>query len=211
MRRLCRVRDRRTAIVAIYDALLFLMVAILIAEGTFLYTATAVSEGGEFSDDAYQHVCDNQRRMVEGLSTNGTLPTPQIEWSNGTATDIQSLVNITGPVEAETVKWLLESYCNLTWRNGPGQTIYDGQWNTTPIMPLVDAFFREKGLNGTEHAWMFLYEGEVKLFNSSSGEDIEDLPDDRWASSRDYTLVSRDGATQSIIYEAELRYFLWFP
>lgn len=211
LRKLLRLRDHRFALVAIYDALLFLMVAILIAEGMFLYSATAVSEGGDFSDDTYQRVCDNQRIMVEGLSANETLPTPQIGWSNGTSSDSQPLNNITGPTEAETVRWLLVSYCNLTWRNGPGQEIYDGEWNTSTILPLVDAFFEDNRLNGTEHAWMFRYKGQVMLFGSSSVENVEDLPEDRWASSRDYTVVTQDGASQSIKYEAELRYFLWFP
>ena len=131
MKRYVHMRDRRSALVAIYDSLLFLMVAILIAEGMFLYTATTVNEGGKFSDDAYQRMCDNQRIMVEGLSTNETLPTPDIGWSNATDIDSEDLINITGPAEAETVRWLLTSYCNLTWRNGPGQEIYDGQWDTS--------------------------------------------------------------------------------
>lgn len=211
MRRLSALRSRRSALVAVYDALLFLMVAILIAAGMFLYSATAIGDGGEFSDDAYQRVCDNQRITVEALSTNGTLPTPIIDWTNGTAEDSEALVNITGPTEAETVGWLLASYCNLTWRNGPGQSIYDGQWDTAPILDLVDRFFRGNRLNGTEHAWLFLYEGEVVLFGSSTLDDVEDLPDDRWATSRDYTIVERDGASQTIRYEAELRYFLWLP
>jgi hypothetical protein len=211
LRRLVRIRDGWGGLVAIYDSLLFLMVAILIAEGMFLYSATTVEDGGAFTDDAYQRVCDNQRIMVEALSANETLAIPQIEWSNGIDDDIQPLINITGPAEAETVRWLLESYCNLTWRNGPGQVIYDGQWDTSPILPLVGSFFSGSRLNGTEHAWMFLYEGEVVLFGSSSASDVEDLPKDRWASSRDYTVVNPDGATQDIKYEAELRYFLWIP
>ncbi|MCJ2539890.1 MAG: hypothetical protein LN414_01315 [Candidatus Thermoplasmatota archaeon] len=211
MRRYLHLRDRRSALVAIYDALLFLMVAILIAEGMFLYSATTVQEGGDFSDDAYQRVCDNQRIMVEGLLTNETLTTPQIGWSNGTASDSQPLNNITDSTEVETVGWLLESYCNLTWRNGEGQEIYDGQWNTSTILPLVDAFFKDNQLNGTEHAWMFLYKGQVMFFDNSTVANIEDLPNDRWTSSRDYTVVIQDGASQSIKYNAELRYFLWFP
>ncbi|UCC92540.1 MAG: hypothetical protein JSW25_07700 [Thermoplasmata archaeon] len=211
MRRLLVLRDRREGLVAIYDALLFLMVAILIAEGMFLYSATTVSDGGNFSDDAYQRMCDNQRVMVEALSTNGTRPTPVIEWTDGTEVDSQPLHNISDPGEAETVRWLLESFCNLTWRNGPGQGIYDGQWDTEPILALVDGFFSDNRLNGTEHAWMFLYEGEVALFGSSSVDTVEDLPDDRWASSSDYTIVTGTGAEQTVKYEAELRYFLWIP
>lgn len=211
MRRIVPLRARRKALVAVYDALLFLMVAILIAAGTFLYSATAVGNGGEFSDDAYQRVCDDQLTMIGALSTNGTLPTPVIAWSNGTAEDSDNLVNITGPVEAETVAWLLASYCNLTWRNGPGQAIYDGHWEAGPVLELVDAFFEGNRLNGTEHAWMFTYKGELKLFGSSSVVGIEDLPNDKWASSSDYTVVGPGGASQDIRYEAELRYFMWLP
>jgi hypothetical protein len=206
MRRFLHIRGQRSALVAIYDALLFLMVAILIAEGMFLYAATSVSDGGDFSDDMYQRLCDNQRTMVEGLSTNFTLPSPLIMWSNGTHNRTEPLINFTEPTEAETVAWLLESYSQLTFRNDAGQAQWDGHWNTSPILPLVDDFFRGNQLNGTEHAWMFLYGGEIKLFGSSSIESVEDLPEERWASSGNYTLD-----TQSYNYEAELRYYLWYP
>lgn len=211
MRRLLVIHHRRAALVAIYDSLLFLMVAILIAEGMFLYTATTVDSGGEFSDDAFQRVCDNQRIMVEGLSTNGSHPTPDIHWSNGTHSAIESLSNIADPTEAETIRWILEAYCSLTWRNKDGQDIYDGEWDTSPLLPLVDSFFRENQLNGTEHAWLFLYNGEERLFGSSTVDNVEDLPDDRWVSSRDYSVVIPNGPSQKFKYEAGLHYYLWYP
>ncbi len=213
MRRLACLRARQGALVAVYDALLFLMVAILVAEGMFLYTATSVGEGGQFSDDAYQGVCDDQLVMVEALSTTRALPTPEIGWTNGTSSSTLSLVDVTGPVEAETVGWLLSSYCELTWRNGPGQELWDGQWDTSPILPLVEGFFEGARINGTEHAWLFLYRGEVRLFGSSAQgvDSVDDLPVDRYSSSNDYSQVTGSGAQQTVKYEAELRYFLWYP
>ena len=153
------------------------------------------------------------RPLSGGIGTRGRKlgPTLTIEWSNGTATDSLPLSNITWSPEAETVWWLLKSYCNLTWRNEDGQHIFDGQWNTSPILPLVDRVFRENRLNGTEHAWMFLYGKQVKLFGSSSVDDVEDLPDDRWASTSDYSVKEGFGANQTVKYEAELRYYMWFP
>lgn len=213
MRRRLTLRLGRGALVAVYDALLFLMVAILVAEGMFLYTATSIGEGGQFSDGAYQRVCDAQLAMVEALSTTDALPTPEIGWSNGSSSSTLSLLDVTGPVEAETVGWLLASYCELTWRNGPGQDVWDGQWDTSAILPLVDAFLRGASINGTEQAWLFLYQGEVRLFGSSADDvdTVDDLPRDRWASSGDYTQVTGSGAQQSVKYDAELRYFLWYP
>ncbi len=204
MRRPLALRHRREAIVAVYDALLFLMVAILISAGMFLYSATTVQDGGDFSDAAYQRTCDNQRIMVEGLAANGTLPAPVIEWSNGIEISSEPLANVTGPVEAETVRWMLASFCELTWRNE--ESSGGGVWDTGPILPLVDDFFEGNRLNGTEHAWLFLYDGEEVLFGSSSVDGVEDLPNDRWASSRDY---SHTNAT--VEYSAELTYFLWVP
>lgn len=213
MRRLPSVRTRRKALVAVYDALLFLMVAILVAEGMFLYTATSVGEGGEFSDDTYQRVCDDQLVMVEALSTKEPLPTPDIEWTNGSSSATLPLREITGPVEAETVGWLVASYFELTWRNEDGQDLWDGQWDTAPVLPVVDAFFRSARINGTEHAWLLLYGGEVRLFGSSADgvDSVDDLPADRWASSHDHSQVTGSGANQMVKYEAELRYFLWYP
>jgi len=206
MRRYLHLRARRSALVAIYDALLFLMVAILIAEGMFLYSATTVKDGGTFSDDAYQRICDNQRIMVEGLLANETLPVPVLEWTNGTHNDSRPLTGVTGPVEAETVNWMLRSYCDLTWRNDHIKNQSEGVWVTDPIPPAVGSFFAGNQLNGTEHAWLFLYEGEEVLFGSSSVDVVEDLPKDRWASSRDYSF-----SNSTVDYSAELRYYLWFP
>jgi len=192
--------------VAIYDALLFLMVAILIAEGMFLYSATTVREGGDFSDDAYQRMCDNQRIMVEGLAANETLPAPMLEWSNGTNSHTKPLANVIGSEEAETVQWMLRSYFDLTWANEHIKNQSEGVWVTDPIPPVVDSFFEGNKLNGTEHAWLFRYEGAEVLFGSSSVDKVEDLPKDRWASSRDYSLTN-----STVDYSAELSYFLWFP
>ena len=206
MRRYLHLRGHRSALVAIYDALLFLMVAILIAEGMFLYSATTVGEGGSFSDDAYQRICDNQRIMVEGLAANEDLPAPPLEWSNVTHNRTKPMVEVTGPVEAETVSWMLRSYCDLTWRNDHIKDPSEGLWVTDPILPLVGSFFEGNQLNGTEHAWEFLYEGEEVLFGSSGVDVVENLPKDRWASSRDYSFTN-----STVEYSAELRCYLWFP
>ena len=206
MRRFLHLRGRTSALVAVYDALLFLMVAILIAEGMFLYSATTVGEGGTFSDAAYQRMADNQRIMVESLTANETLPAPIIEWSNGTHNRTRPMVEVTGPVDAETVLWMLRSYCDLTWRNDLNKDTPKGQWATDPIMQKVASFFEGNPLNGTEHAWLFLYEGEEVLFGSSSVDNVEDLPKDRWASTRDYSF-----SNATVSYSAELRYYLWFP
>jgi hypothetical protein len=205
MRRLLRLREARTGLVAIYDALLFLMVVILISEGMFLYTATISTEGGGFSDDHYQHLSDTQVIMVEALSLNETYPMPEVSWENGTGSGTMLLNESreTQP-EAYIIEWLLISYCQLTWETENADDVDDKLWDTSEIKPIVDAYFFDNQLNGTEHAWAFLYNGEVELYNSSTGVRLDELPEDRWASISDY------GVNQtSVKYEAELRYYLW--
>jgi hypothetical protein len=218
MRRPVRLRTSRTALVAVYDALLFLMVVILISAGMFLYSATAVSEGGDFSDGVHQRRCDDQLAMVENLAVNQTdpldpaqleswsVPTPVVRWTNGTNISDVPLNELVVRTPVESVRWLLESYCMLTWMNEQGEAYDDGTYDTSSLLAIVDGFFAESQLNGTEHAWEFLYGGEERLFGSSSIDRIEDLPVDRWASSRDYSVDST-----AMKYSAELRYYMWFP
>ncbi|NOQ54346.1 MAG: hypothetical protein GQ558_07065 [Thermoplasmata archaeon] len=203
MRRYVAFRAARQGLVAIYDALLFLMVVILISEGMFLYTATTTGRNGEFSDDHYQHLADTGRIMVEALSLNESYPMPMIEWSNSTDNETRRLDHWVAPPEANTTRWLLDSFVELTWKNEAENGTYD----TGTIMPIVNAIFAENRLAGTDHAWLFLYLGEVELFGSNAVGSVEDLPEDRWASSSDYTLVVN--APKAISYEAELRYFIW--
>lgn len=203
MRRYVAFRAARQGLVAIYDALLFLMVVILISEGMFLYTATTTGRNGEFSDDHYQHLADTGRIMVEALSLNESYPMPMIEWSNSTDNETRPLDHWVAPSEADTVRWLLGAFVELTWKNEAENGTYD----TGTIMPIVNAIFAENRLAGTDHAWLFLYLGEVELFGSNAVGSVEDLPEDRWASSSDYTLVVN--APKAILYEAELRYFIW--
>ncbi len=200
-------RNARQGLVAIYDALLFLMVVILISEGMFLYTATTAGRNGEYSDDHYQHLADTGRIMVEALSLNESYPMPMIEWSNSTDNEILPLDQWVAPAEADTVRWLLESFVELTWRNEDESGEWNGTYDTGTIMPIVDAIFAENRLVGTDHAWLFLYLGEVELFGSNAVGSVEDLPEDRWASSSNYTLVVNEPTV--ISYEAELRYFIW--
>jgi hypothetical protein len=209
MRRLSHFRDTSRAIVAIYDALLFLMVVILISEGMFLYTATVSDGGGGFSDDHYQHLTDTGRIMVEALSLNESHPMPMVAWSNATHNETRPLDYWVGPSEADTVRWLLESYIEITVWNEHDNVTRNGEYDTSEILPVVDSIFSENRLVGTDHAWLFLYEGEVQLFGSNAVESVEDLPEDRWASVANYTLNIEITKGIFIQPEAELRYYLW--
>ena len=192
---------------AIYDALLFLMVVILISEGMFLYTATTTNRNGEFSDDHYQHLADTGRIMVEALSLNESHPMPMVTYSNATHNETLPLADLVVGSEADTVRWLLDSYVTLEWRNDDDSGTWDGEYDTSEILSLVDEIFAENRLVGTDHAWMFLFKGEVKLFGSNAVATVEELPEDRWASIGNYTKeVEINGVSR---YDAELRYYLW--
>lgn len=212
MRRYVAFKNTRQGLVAIYDALLFLMVIILISEGMFLYTATSADRNGEFSDDHYQHLADTGRIMVEALSLNQSHPMPIVEWSNGTGSETKPLNEWIEdwliPPEAYTVQWLLDSYAVLTTLNEDDSGNWDGTFDTDPIAETVDAIFAENRLGGTDHAWLYLYEGEVELFGSNTVDAVEDLPENRWASSSDYSSEFEIDLI-SYSYEAELRYFIW--
>ena len=211
MRRTAAFRRGRDGQVAIYDALLFLMVVILISMGMFLYTATVATEGGGFSDDYYQHQADTQLTMVERLSLNETYPTPRIRWENATSNETFLLNETVGEPEVQTVQWLLMSYCELRWSNETQGDHINGTYDPQPILPLVDAYFRNNQLNGTEHAWLFLYKGENVTFGSSTNVTIDTLPDNRWTSDSDYSSYDSSGNGTTERWKAQLRYFLWYP
>ena len=145
--------------------------------------------------------------MVEALSLNESHPMPMVTYSNATHNETLPLADLVAGSEADTVSWLLESYVTLEWRNDDDSGTWDGEYDTSEILSLVDEIFAENRLVGTDHAWLFLYLGEVELFGSNAVGSVEDLPEDRWASSSNYTLVVNEPTV--ISYEAELRYFIW--
>ena len=159
--------------------------------------------------DHYQHMTDTQRIMVEALSLNETNPTPLIEWRNATSNETLLLDEVVGQPEAQTVKWLLESYCQLTWENDEGIDERDGKWNTSTVLLSVNNTFLNNTMVSSELAWMFLYDGGVVLFGSSTNVTLDTLPEDRWSSSNDYSFF--DSGTNTQRWTAELRYYLWLP
>lgn len=209
MRRSSFRRHGDGALVAIYDALLFLMVVILISEGMFLYTATSSSREGAFDNEHYQHLADTGRIMVEALSLNDSHPMPLVEGSAGADEWMVPLDQVASDTEAQTVHWMLVSYCELTFEFGEGGGSNDTTYDLSTVLQVVDAIFRENRLNGTDHAWLFLYNNSVQLFGSNTVDNVEDLPEDRWASSTDYTSVRFEVDKEVVRYTAELRYFLW--
>jgi hypothetical protein len=194
--------------VAIYDALLFLMVIILISVGMFLYTASNASDGGGFSDSFYQRITENQVNMVRALHL-ATPDEPFMVWSSSNNSLSVPMANLTYVPEAQTVDWVLQSYCELAWNNTEGDTGPDGPWEIDGLLAQVNSSFAISGMDGTNHTWMFLYEGEVIMFGTDSGLSIEELPDDRWASTRDYSKYHKVDGSEVPKYKAELRYFLW--
>ena len=209
MKRLFTIRRGRTAQVAVYDALLFLMVVILISQGMVLYTVSMAPDESGFSYEYYQHMADTQRIMVEGLSLKPDHPQPLVRWGNATHNETRPLNEwVNEPEDAHTIAWVMNSLCELTWRNSGSALNEKCLYNTSNLTSLVDRFFLNNQLNGTEHAWMVLHEGEVVLFNSSADVTVETLPDDRWASTSDYPKEGMEGTGR---WQAELIYFLWYP
>ncbi len=210
------VDDR--CLVAIYDALLFLMVVILISVGMFLYSARTVSDGGAPSDGFYQQQAENQLAMVEGLSlVDPDAPyvnqsAPNIVVVRGGNRSVERLNETVGEVEAVTIGWLVDSYFDLRYE---AETDENLTYDLENVTDLVDEYFGRSALPGTHHAWALAYEGEVVLFGSDTVEDLSALPEDRWAATSDFSRPSaydfRQGGDPSFLFRAELRYFLWYP
>jgi hypothetical protein len=209
-------------LVAVYDALLFLMVVILISVGMFLYSARTVSDGGQFSDDVYQHQAETQLIMVEGLSyhereiNNTTVEVyrmPQVEYIvNNTSTTL-ALSELVGGVEAFTTRLMLKTYCDLKSDN-ENSNPSTGQYDLHDIISVVQMIFNGTQLFDTYYFWVFTYNGSVEMNGTNSDLSILNLPDERWAATSDYSeyrIIDLQSGEREYKYRAELRYYLWYP
>ena len=210
MRRRVVLRERHGALVAVYDALLFLMVVVLISVGMFLYTVRNVDEGGGFSDSIYLRLTDDQLHMVEALTNNTvnwSMPMVHLPGSNASV-NLTDLTNLTGVPEAYSVKWMLTGLCEL-WVRAPGNVnASDREAILAEVRTLVEGNY----LPNAYQAWAFTYNGTVLLFGSNTNlTNIEELPMDRWASASEYISTVSIDAVETTRYRAELLYFLWYP
>jgi hypothetical protein len=210
MRRRLVIREREGALVAVYDALLFLMVVVLISVGMFLYTARNVDEGGGFSDSMYQRLTDDQLHMVEALTDNTlntSIPVIHIPGSNASV-NLADLTNLTGVPEAYSVKWMLTGLCELRMRAPGNVDTPDQEAIGAEVRTLVEGNY----LPNAYQAWAFTYNGTVILFGSNANvTNIGGLPMDRWATASEYMSTVSIGEVETTRYRAELLYFLWLP
>jgi hypothetical protein len=196
MRRASAVRAQREAQVAVYDALLFLMVVILVSTGMFLYSAKISADGPGFTSSTYQRLADAQLTAV--LGRNLEVEDIEVERSVNDTTVNMSLRDVdgigTGP---NTVGWSLRAFSILTERDQTDE----GTWNLTRILDNANSVFVNTTLEGTHFAWEFVENGVLVKFHSDLGPfvTLDDLPGNRWTS------------THQVYSErsAEVRYHLW--
>jgi hypothetical protein len=201
----------RDGLVAVYDALLFLMVIILISVGMFLYSARTGTDSGQFSNDFNQHLAETQLILVEGLSFDQTHPTPAITVEENGSSYEEPLNETMGEVEAQTIGWLVESYFYLHFKDDVNTSLHYG---LSELVKLISLFFNITVLEGTHFAWSLTFEGQLLEFSSDIAPNITAIPDDRWAATSEYigygAIDFRQGSS-GVLYEAELRYYLWYP
>jgi hypothetical protein len=181
MRRLAAVRARREAQAAIYDALLFLMVVVLISVGMFLWSVKLVSDGPAFTSATYQDLTTDQ--LVASLGLNVEVDDVDVSCTNASGTytfKLAAAPNVSAGVH--TVEWALRAYCALSdWAR-----LYNGSFTAQLLPPRLDAAFMSTSLEGTHHAWAYLVGGKTVLWGSDDptvlGEG--DLPAARWAEER---------------------------
>jgi hypothetical protein len=206
MRRSAVVRGASTAQVAVYDALLFLMVTVLVSTGMFLYSAKLTSDGPGLTSEAYTDLAEAQLNATllqdapEGLSVTRTGP-------EGTE-NVSSLRAIypSGSSRPD-VEWALAAYCNLTLdgrRNGT-------DWGLSKVEGLIRNATILTALNGTEYAWALMMNDEM-LIDGSSINDLsvpEGLPGSRWASSAQVWTENVKEGDVAQVFNGTMWYYLW--
>ncbi len=203
MRRRRPLRTDRSALVAIYDALLFLMVVILISVGMFLYTASTAPTNGAFTDSTYQLLAENELTAVEGLFIEPPLLINR-------TTNVSKPLDELFPTANPTVRWLLGSGCVLSTSADDYGVEYDRNAFQQPTREV----FMSVRLQGTHFAWALICMNETIMFGSDNITSLEDLPQDRWVVTRDYSDAFPPSAYDfraggSRPPKAELRFFFW--
>ncbi len=196
MRRASAVRSQRGAQVAVYDALLFLMVVILVSTGMFLYSAKLSADGPGFTGTTYQRLADAQLEAVMGqnLDVENTTVSNKTDAAelHMNLTEVDGLGG--GPY---TVEWALRAFVTLTARDrGDNST-----WNLTGILDAVGEVFKDTPLEGTHFAWELIVDGTPAHFRSDvdAVQTPDDLPGNRW--------TSQDGVVAAL--PSEVLYHLW--
>jgi hypothetical protein len=191
------VRAARGGQVAIYDALLFLMVIILVSVGMFLYSAKLTSEGAGFDGRTYTHLARDQLDATLGLGVNvtglyvnvtgGPSPGPVLLEDSG--------VLYRGP-------WTVDKVLHGCVELAKSAKKENATRDLSGIGPRVDRLFAYTNFNTTHCAWALELDGRVVMFFSDSGKvtDPGDLPPVRYAASTD---LSMEGMP------ATLTYYLW--
>ena len=197
MRRMSTVRPLQGGQVAIYDALLFLMVVILVSVGMFLYSAKLTSEGAGFDGGTYTLLARDQLDATMGLKVNVTGLYVNVTGgpSPGPVLLEESGVLYRGPW---TVDKVLHGCVELAKSAKEESAMRD----LSGIGPRVDRLFGYTNFNTTHYAWAFELDGRVAFFFSDSSEvkGPDDLPPVRYSASADLT---------SETMPATLRYYLW--
>lgn len=203
MMRKTRIRGAGGGLVAIYDALLFLMVVILISVGMFLYSAKSASMGVGLSNGFQEERAERQLIAVEGVAVHNIEVHPV-----GDPTNTTPLTELVEPdPDMEDIAWLLDAYCALWYLNEENGS----QWDLGFVEANLTENFTLCSIKGFHYAWAFILEEEVVMFDSDNITSLDELPDERWAASREYPrrdLHVRD-IEGPIEVSAELVYYLW--
>ena len=197
MRRMSTVRAARGGQVAIYDALLFLMVVILVSVGMFLYSAKLTSEGAGFDGGTFTLLARDQLDATMGLVVNVTGLYANVTGgpSPGPVLLEESGVLYRGPW---TVDKVLHGCVELAASAKESNATRD----LSGVGPRVDRLFGYTNFNTTHYAWAFELDGRVAFFFSDTDEvNVPgDLPPVRYGA---MTNIGTDAMP------ATLTYYLW--
>jgi hypothetical protein len=199
------VRGVRGGQVAIYDALLFLMVIILVSVGTFLYSAKVMDEGAGFTDATYRLLAKDQVVATMGLDVDPS--GLYVLVSNGTASTRVPLTDSTFKGD-HTLEWALESLSELIVIARAENANVD----LRDIEPKLNAVFVRTALNGTAFAWEVKLDGKAVMFGGSDANITghSDLPPNRWSAGWDFSGMAHiEQGDYNVTYATELAYYLW--
>jgi hypothetical protein len=206
MRRLAAVRARREAQAAIYDALLFLMVVVLISVGMFLWSVKLVADGPAFTGATYQDLTTDQ--LVASLGLNIEVDDIYVTCINASGPSnytLASAPNVSAGVHA--VDWALRAYCGLSdWA-----LWYNGTFQVQLLPPRIDAAFARTAVEGTHHGWAYVVRGKTVMWGSDDttvmGED--DLPNTHWGTYRTLCTAPIPGTSGKLEAVAVVWLYLW--
>ncbi len=184
----------------------FFIIALCFSAGLMVLTVNVLPSEGGFEGPVHRLVAENQLLAVEGLWV-GDVDVAEIgEEGDGSVVALSRLVE----TEDYTVRWLIRSYFillakNLEWEKNH----YGRHYRLEPLENAIESKFKWVQPEGSHYAWELLHNEIHIKFGSDILAEPEEVPEDSWEVTHDYSGRISWYKDTKIPFRAEVRFVYW--